>query len=180
MPEKLDEGILYYRAKGDATGAVVVGAILVAFAWIVLTRDGLGGIPFSKDLVAMSTYLALPLGVVLFLANLPHVLARGPTMAAGEGGITILFTPRPVGLIRWTAINGFLSFKHQGKWYLGIVLEDPEETLMPYKGTLAPVVARFGPREAHLKIHGKMLDDEMQAIVADLEEMRRVRSWRAA
>jgi hypothetical protein len=42
------------------------------------------------------------------------------------------------------------------------------------------VVARFGPREAHLKIHGKMLDDEMQAIVADLEEMRRVRSWRAA
>lgn len=180
MSEDLDTEVVYYRAKGDAIGALIVGAILTVFAWIVLTQDGFLGIPFSKDLTVMSTYLALPLGIVLMLANLWHVIASGPTMVAGERGVSLLFTGRPVGVIPWAAINGFLAFKHQGKWYLGITLEDPEDTLEPFRGHLSRVVGRFGPPEAHLRIHEKMLDDPIHLIIKDLEEMRRLRSWRAA
>jgi hypothetical protein len=127
----------------------------------------------------MSTYLALPLGGVLFLANLPHVLSRRPTVIATDDGLTILFTKKPIGLIRWTSINGFRGFKHNGRWYLGIALEDPEDVLAPFRGHLSPVVGRFGPADAVLKIKGKMLDDEMMMVVHDLEERRRLRSWRA-
>lgn len=180
MPEKLEDGIIYYRGKGDALGSVIVGAILMVFTWIVLTQNDLHGIPFSTDLRVMATYLALPLGAVLFLANLPHVLSRRPTMIASDDGLTILFTGKPIGLIRWTSINGFRGFRHNGQWYLGIVLENPEDVLAPFRGHLAPVMARFGPPEAVLKIKGKMLDDEMETVVHDLEERRRLRSWRAA
>jgi hypothetical protein len=179
MPEKLEDGIIYYRGKGDALGSVIVGAILVVFSWIVLTMNDLHGIPFSDDLKVMSTYLALPLGAVLFLANLRHVLSRRPTVIATDDGITILFTKKPIGLIRWTSIEGFRGFRHNGQWYLGIMLEDPEDVLAPFRGHLSPVMARFGPPEAVLKIKGKMLDDEMNTVVHDLEERRRLRSWRA-
>jgi len=178
MPNRLENGVIYYRAKGDAAGAVIVGAILIAFAGMVHTREGIGGIPFSADLTAMATYLALPLGIVLMLANFRHLFARGATLAADDTGLSILYTKRPLGLIPWTAINGFSTFSHQGKWYLGITLEDPEITLEPFRGNLTPVIGRFGPKEAHLRIHEKMLDEDIDIVHAELEEMRHIRSWR--
>ena len=123
MPDKKDTGITYYRSKPDAYGALSVGCLLLAFALLVLTRDGVWGIGFSKDLVVMSTYLALPLGVVLVLANIGHVVSTDPTMVAGKDGIYLLFTRRPVGPIRWAEINGFMAFRHQGKQHLGITFE---------------------------------------------------------
>ena len=79
MPDKNEAEIVYYRAKADASGALAVGCILLAFALLVLTQDSILGIGFSKDLIMMSTYLALPLGLVLVLANIRHILAKGPT-----------------------------------------------------------------------------------------------------
>ncbi|MHA1528689.1 MAG: hypothetical protein ACTSVG_06690 [Alphaproteobacteria bacterium] len=178
MPEKAGTEIVYYRSKADEAGALVVGGILLAFAFVVLTQDGVGGIGFSKDLVVMSTYLALPLGVVMVLANIRHLVSRGPTMVVGKEGISVLFTRQPVGPIRWSEITGFTQFKHQGKWILGVTLDDPVRTLAPHKGRISALLARAGPAAAHVKIHGRMLDDEMEQVVRDLEEMRQLYSWR--
>jgi hypothetical protein len=82
--------------------------------------------------------------------------------------------------IHWAEIAEFMLFQHQGKWILGIKLEEPARTLEPYKGNISAFVRRGGPAAAHVKIHGKMLDDTMEMIVQDLEEMRQVYSWRAA
>jgi hypothetical protein len=103
MPDRNEAEIVYYRAKSDASGALAVGCILLAFALLVLTQDSIAGIGFSKDLVVMSTYLALPLGVVLILANIRHIMAKGPTMVAMKDGITVLFTDQRVGPLHWTA-----------------------------------------------------------------------------
>ena len=178
MPEKEDIGIIYYRSKSHASGALSVGCILLAFALLVLTQDGVWGIEFSKDLVVMTTYLALPLAVVLVLANIGHVVYTGPTMVAGKDGISVLFTRRPVGPINWAEITGFTAFKHQGKHHLGITFEDPLQTLAPIKEDVSALVRRKGPKAAHLKIDGKMLDDDMETIVSDLEGLRQVYSWR--
>ena len=162
MPDKEDTGIIYYRSKSDASGALSVGCILLAFALLVLTQDGVFGIGFSKDLVVMSTYLALPLAVVLVLANIGHVVSTGPTVVAGKDGIHLLFTRRPVGPIRWAEINGFMAFRHQGKWHLGITFEDPLQTLAPIK---EDVTALFEGLE---EFAGKsLLDDD--TTVASIE-----------
>jgi hypothetical protein len=179
MPDRNEAEIVYYRAKSDASGALAVGCILLAFALLVLTQDSIAGIGFSKDLVVMSTYLALPLGVVLILANIRHIMAKGPTMVAMKDGITVLFTDQRVGPLHWTAITGFKAFRHQGKYHLGITFENPKQVLYPYKDYISDLVKRKGPKTAHLKIDGKMLDDDMDAIVSDLEEMRQLFSWRA-
>ncbi len=126
----------------------------------------------------MSTYLALPLGVVMVLVNIRHVMSKGPTMVAGKEGISVLFTRRPVGPINWAEINGFTAFKHQGKHHLGITFENPLQTLAPIKEDVSALVRRKGPKAAHLKIDGKMLDDDMETIVSDLEGLRQVYSWR--
>ena len=180
MPEKADTGIVYYRSKADASGALAIGCILLAFALLVLTQGGVGGISFSRDLVMMSTYLALPLGVVMVLVNIGHVVSTGSTVVAGKAGITVLFTREPMGTIGWPEINGFTPFKHQGKWILGITLENPARTLALHEVHKSVLLRRGGPATAHIKIHGKMLDDDMEQIVRDLEEMRQVYSWRAA
>ncbi|MFQ5565305.1 MAG: hypothetical protein ACE5EU_02980 [Paracoccaceae bacterium] len=179
MPEKADTEIVYYRSKSDASGALAVGCILLGFAALVLTRDSIGGIGFSKDLVMMATYLALPLGVVMVLANIRHVLAKGPTMVAGKEGITVLFTPQPVGPIHWSEITGFTPFRRQGKWVLGIGLDNPGRTITPYSRHISSLLRRGGPAAAHIRVHGKMLDDDMKNIVRDLEEMLQLYSWRA-
>lgn len=179
MPDKDEAEIVYYRAKSDASGALAVGCILLAFALLVLTQDSIWGIGFSKDLVVMSTYLALPLGAVLVLANIRHILAKGPTMVAMKDGITVLFTDQRVGPLHWTAITGFKAFKHQGKYHLGITFEDPVQALYPYKDHVSALVNRKGPKTAHLKIDGKMMDDDIDTIVSDLETMRQLFSWRA-
>jgi hypothetical protein len=121
----------------------------------------------------------LPLAVVLVLANIGHVVSTGPTVVAGKDGISVLFTRRPVGPIRWAEIAGFTAFKHQGKHHLGITFEDPLQTLSPIKDDVSALVRRKGPKAAHLKIDGKMLDDDMETIVSDLEGLRQVYSWRA-
>lgn len=180
MPDRLKDGIIYYRAKGGALGALVTGALLLVFTWIVLTQEGIAGIPFSRGLPVMSTYLALPVGSVLVLANLQHALDRGPTLVADEDGITILFTRRPIGVIRWTEIARLRPVKRQGRWHLGVVLEDPEFSLSEYRDLLGSLLGRVGPADAHLKIDGKMLDDEVTNVVRDLEEMQRRNSWRSA
>ena len=182
MPDKDEAEIVYYRAKSDASGALAVGCILLAFALLVLTQDSIAGIGFSKDLVVMSTYLALPLGVVLVLANIRHIMAKGPTMVAMKDGITVLFTDQRVGPLHWTAITGFKAFKafkHQGKYHLGITFENPTQALYHHKDHISDLVRRKGPKTAHLKIDGKMLDDDMETIVSDLEAMRQLVSWRA-
>ncbi len=180
MPEKAGTGVVYYRSKSDASGALAIGCILLGFALLVLTQDGIGGISFSRDLVVMSTYLALPLGAVMILVNIGHVVSTGSTVVVGKEGITVLFTREPVGPIGWSEINGFTPFKHQGKWILGITLENPAQTLALHKVRKSVLLRRAGPATAHIKIHGKMLDDDMEQIVQDLEEMRQVYSWRAA
>ena len=48
-----------------------------------------------------------------------------------------------------------------------------------FQTSLAPLVRRRGPNAAHLKIEGKMLGDNLKQVVADLEELRTVYSWRA-
>ena len=179
MPDKVETGIIYYRSKSDAFGALAVGCILLVFALLVLTQDEIGGISFSKDLVAMSTYLALPLGVVMVLVNIGHVVAKGATVVAGKEGIIVVFTREPVGPFRWSEIAGFAPYKHQGKWILGVTLENPELTFHRHRGHISPLRRRGGPAAAHIKIHGKMLDDDMKKIVLDLEEMRQLNSWLA-
>ena len=179
MPERSDTEIIYYRSKSDAAGAFIVGCILLAFALLVLTQDSVGGIGFSSDLVVMSIYLALPLGMIIVLANIKHLVSKGASLVAGKEGISVLFTRRPVGPIHWTQIDGLMSFQHQGKWVLGIKLENPAQILEPYKDHISPLLRRGGPKDVHLKIKGNMLDDTMEIIVQDLEEMRQLYSWRA-
>ena len=179
MPEKVDGKIVFYRSKADQIGAIAVGCLLLLIAIPALTLDSIGGIRFSKDLVVMSTYLGAPLGVVLILANIRHVLAKGPTMIGGKEGITMLFTDPPAGPLHWAEIKGFLLFRHQGKQHLGITFENPGLTLTPFQKSLTPLVRRKGPNAAHLKIEGRMLGDNMKKVMADLEEMRTIYSWRA-
>ena len=179
MPDKEDIGTIYYRSKSDAVGALAVGCILLVFALLVLTQDEIEGISFSEGLVAMSTYLALPLGVVMVLVNIRHVVSKGPTVVAGKEGIIVVFTREPVGPFRWSEIAGFKPFKHQGKWILGITLENPDLTFHRHKGHLSPLRRRGGPAEAHIRIHGKMLDGDVKKIAGDLEEMRQLYSWLA-
>lgn len=178
MPDKEDAGIIYYRSKAAASGALAAGCILLAFAMLVLTQDSVLGIGFSEDLVVMSTYVALPLAVVLVLANIGHVVSTGPTMVAGKDGITVLFTRRPVGPINWAEITGFTAFKHRGKHHLGITFEDPLQTLSPIKEEVSALIRRKGPKAAHLKIDANMLDDDMETVVSDLEGLRQIYSWR--
>jgi hypothetical protein len=179
MAERLDTGIIYYRSKADAFGALVVGCLLLGFAAVVLTQDSVFGIGFSQDLIMLCTYWALPIGGVLLLANIRHAVARGATVVAGKDGITVLFTPRPFGPIRWSEITGFTSFQHRGKWFLGITLEDPLRTLRPIEEAAKPLLENIGPKAAHLHIPGKMMDDYMAMIETELEELRQVHSWRA-
>jgi hypothetical protein len=178
MAEKLDDGIIYYRSKSDAYGALVVGCLLLGFAAVVLTQDSVFGFGFSQDLIMLSTYWALPIGVVLLLANIRHAVARGPTVVAAKDGITVLFTPQPLGPVRWSEIAGFTSFRHQGKWFLGITLEDPLRTLTPIREAAKPLLKNIGPKAAHLNIPGKMMDDYMVSIESELGEMRQVHAWR--
>jgi hypothetical protein len=179
MSEKIDGKIIFYRTKADEIGAIVVGCLLLLIAIPALTLDSIGSIRFSKDLVVMSTYLGAPLGVVLILANIRHVMAKGPTMAGDGKGITLLFTDPPAGPLHWAEIKGFLIFRHQGKQHLGITFENPELSLTPFKKSLSPLVRRKGPNAAHLKIEGRMLGDNMKKVIADLEEMHAIYSWRA-
>jgi hypothetical protein len=178
MPEKLDNGIVYFRSKSDAIGALVVGCLLLAIAVPALTLDSIFGIRFSNDLVMMSTYLALPLGLVLILANIRHILANGPTLFADKEGITMLFTPEPTGPLNWARISGFRAFRHQGKQHLGISLEEPRRTLLPFKKTIRAVLWSKRPKSVHLRVDGKMLDDDVDTVVQELEEMRQIYSWR--
>jgi hypothetical protein len=179
MSIRTDGQLIYHRSKLRDTGAIILGAFLLALAAVVLTRDEVAGIRFSPDLVAMTRWLALPVGVALLLGHISHFVARGPTLVADGDGLTILFTRRPVGVIRWTDINGFTSFRHQGRPVLGITLEDPKRVLAPFRDDLHVLVRRAGPRAAHVSIDGNMLDDPMKTVLHDLEEMRRVYSWRA-
>ena len=179
MPEKVEDGIVYFRSKSDAIGALVVGCLLLAIAVPAITLDSIWGIRFSNDLVMMSTYLGLPLGLVLILANTRHILANGPTLFADKEGITMLFTPEPTGPLHWARINGFRSFMHQGKRHLGISLEEPHRTLLPFKNTIRAVLWRKRPKSVHLRVDGKMLDTNIDAVVQELEEMRQIYSWRA-
>jgi hypothetical protein len=144
-----------------------------------VTLDSLWGVPFSNDLVMMSTYLGLPLGLVLILANIRHALANGPTLFADKEGITMLFTPTPTGPLHWARITGFRAFRHQGKRHLGISVEEPRQTLLPFKKTIRKVLWLKRPKEVHLRVDGKMLDDDVDTVVKDLEEMRQIYSWRA-
>jgi hypothetical protein len=178
MTERSHNGIIYYRSKSDAYGALIVGCLLLGCATIALTQESVGGIGFSQDFIMLSTYWALPIGVVLVLANIKHAYMVGPTVVAGKDGITILFTPEPIGPVRWSEISGFISFRHQGKWFLGIALEDPLQTLTPIKDYSKPLLRNIGPKAAHLKIAGKMMDDYMASIESELNEMRQVYTWR--
>jgi hypothetical protein len=175
----MEGGIVYYRSKSDATGAIVVGCLLLAIAVLALTLDSIGGIRFSKDLVMMSAYLSLPLGVVLILANIRHLLSRGPTLVAAKEGITLLFTREAVGPLHWSRITAFRAFRHQGKRHLGISFEEPREALSPFKNFIRPVLWRKRPKGVHLRVEGKMLDDNIDTVVKELEEMRQIYSWRA-
>jgi len=177
MPEKHDDGIIYYRAKGDAIGSVVVGFLLLILAVLTLTQEGIGGIPFSRDLQTMGTFLALPLGLVLVLANALHAVAKGPTVVAGEEGIVVLYTPQPVGPIRWAEIRGFTRFRSNGNPCLGIVLEDPEYTIQLHREEFAPLIRLARGKKAHLGIRGKMLDAPLPAVLRDLDELRQVQTW---
>lgn len=178
MPERSDGRIVYHRSKGDAAGAMVIGCVLLVIAVPAMTMDSIGGIGFSRDMVMMSTYLALPLGVVLVLVNIRHLLTRGPTLLANKEGITILFTDPPAGPLHWAEIREFRSFWHQGKRHLGIGFGDPAQSLSPYMRSVAALVRRKGPKRAHLKIDGKMLDSNIKTVVSELEEMRQIHSWR--
>ena len=178
MAEKLDNGIIYYRSKSDAYGGLVVGCLLLGIAAVVLTQDSVWGIGFSQDLIMLCTYWALPIGVVLLLANIRHAVATGPTVVAGKDGITVLFTHQPFGPIRWSEITGFTSFQHQGKWFLGITLENPLQTLRPIEEAAAPLLKGIGPKAAHLNIPGAMMNDYMVSIESELEELRQVHTWR--
>ncbi|HUS56370.1 MAG TPA: hypothetical protein VMY41_20460 [Thermohalobaculum sp.] len=179
MVEKLDSGIIYYRSKSDSIGGLVVGLILLGFAAVVLTQGSIFGIGFSQDLKMLSTYWALPIGVVLLLVNIKHTRATGPTVVAAKNGITLRFTSNPVGPIAWSEIKGFTSFQYRGKWYLGVTLVDPAKTLTPMKDDVLPLVRTIGPKKAHLTIPGAMMDDYMTSIERELDELRQIHTWRA-
>jgi hypothetical protein len=178
MSEKADGKVVFYRSKGDQIGALAVGCLLLGIAVPSMSLESVGGIRISRDLMVMSTYLALPLSVVLILANVRHVFDRGPTVAADKNGVTLLFTDPPAGPFPWAEIKGFMVFRRQGKRHLGITFEDPYLTLTPFKGTLAPMIKSRGPKAAHLKIDGKMVDSNIKQVVADLEEQLQIYSWR--
>ena len=178
MPERLNPGIIYYRGKAEAIGALLIGFVLLGCGIIAVTTGEIGGFRFSRDLAMMSTYLALPLGVVLILANIRHIVARGATVTAGKDGITILYTDRPVGPLRWAVITALKPLRHQGKLHLGISLEDPAGTLYPWRDVVAPLMWKPGKKTVHMKVDGKMLDDNIRRIVAELDEMRQIYSWR--
>ena len=178
MPELEPDGVIYYRGKGDAIGAVVVGLILLVFTAIVLTQNDFAGIPFSADLTMLATYIALPLGAVLILFHIWHALGRGPTMAAGKEGITVLYTDKAIGPIRWAEIKAFKVFRRNGQPFLGITLEDPAQSLYPYREIGLPLINGGGPKDAHMKVKGKMLDEETYSVAERLEEMRLVHSWK--
>ena len=179
MPERIDGTIVYYRSKSEASGATAVGCMLLAFATLVLTQEGVAGIRFSTDLVAMSTYLALPLGAVLVLANIRHLIYNGRTMIADKVGITLIFTPQAAGPVHWTEIDGFITFWRQGRQRLGITLIEPVQSLDTLGNAVYPLINRRRPKAAHLMIEGKMLNDNVEAAARDLDEMRQIYSWRA-
>jgi hypothetical protein len=178
MAEKLDNGIIYYRSKSDAIGALIVAGLLLGIAAVVLTQDSVFGIGFSPSMVMLCTYWALPIGVILVLVNIKHATAVGPTVVAGKEGITLLYMPTKVGPLRWAEIAGFTSFRHQGKWFLGITFENPLQSLTPIKDDAKTLLKRIGPKAAHLSIPGAMMNDYMVSIETDLEEMRHIYSWR--
>jgi hypothetical protein len=157
---------------------LIVGCLLLGIAVVVLTQDSVFGIGFSQDLIMLCTYWAVPIGVILLSVNIRHAIARGPTVVAARAGITVLFTPQPVGPFQWDEITGFTSFQHQGKWFLGITLDDALQTLTPIKEYAKPLVKSIGPKAAHLSIPGKMLDEYIAMVETELEEMRLVHSWR--
>ncbi|NIP74701.1 MAG: hypothetical protein GTN90_01365 [Xanthomonadales bacterium] len=178
MPDIETDGVIYYRGKFNAALSVSLGVLLLGIAAVVLTQDQVAGIPFSQDLKMLATYLALPLGAVMVLAHVRHVLRRGPTVVAGKEGITVLYTPKAVGPIRWAEISGFKPFRHNGNPYLGITLDNPAMTLYPFREIGRPLVKGLGPKDAHLELKGKMMDDSVGHIAKNLEEMRLVHSWK--
>lgn len=178
MPEFEQDGVIYYRGKGEAIVSIAVGLALLALGVSVLTQDQVAGIPFSTDLTVMGTYLALPLGVVLVLAHIRHAMGKGPTMVAGTEGITVLYTPKPVGPINWAEVKGFKMFRRNGMPFLGITLEDPARSLYTYREIGLPLITGRGPKDAHVMVKGKMLDENTVAVAERLEEMRLVHSWK--
>jgi hypothetical protein len=178
MAEKSDSGIIYERARSGAVGAVVVGFALLAFAIVVLTQDGIGGIAFSADLRTMAVYLALPLAVALFLGHAHHAVLRGPTVIAAKDGLTVLFTKPPVGPIGWAEIKRVVPFRSNGRPCVGLVLEDPAHTRLIHRQSLAPLLRVARRKKPHLGIQAKMLNDPLPTVIRDLEEMRQRYSWR--
>lgn len=179
MPQRLESGIIFFRAKTGAYLSLACGALLVAFAYVVLTREGIFGVPFARSLQMMATYSALPFGAVLFLANVKRALMMGPTLTADDQAIDILCTKKPVGPIAWSEINGFVPVRHQMQTHLGIMLDDPERVLRPYIEFVSPLIPDYGPKTVHLVIPGDMIDMPVRKAVRELEEMRRAYSWRA-
>ncbi len=178
MPDIETDGVIYYRGKANAALSVLIGLLLLGIAAVVLTQDQVGGIPFSQDLKMLARFLALPLGLVMVAAHIWHVARRGPTVVAGKEGITVLYTPKAVGPIRWAEIASFKPFRHNGNPYLGITLDNPSMTLYPFREIGRPLVKGLGPKEAHLELKGKMMDDNVGRIAKNLEEMRLVHSWK--
>lgn len=178
MPEIEQDGVIYYRGKSGAIVSVIVGLVLLGLGATVLTQDQVAGIPFSTDLTMMATYLALPLGAVLVLAHIWHAMGKGPTMVAGTEGVTVLYTPKPIGPIRWAEIKGFRVFRRNGLPFLGITLEEPAQSLYPYREIGTPLITGRGPKDAHMMVKGKMLDEDADKVAIRLEEMRLVHSWK--
>jgi len=178
MAEKSDYGIIYARWRTGAFGAAAVGIGLIAFAAIVVTRNGIAGIPFSVDLQTMAIYLALPLGGALLLGHAHHAVRREPTVVADKDGITVLYTKPPVGPIRWAEIQRFVPFRSNGRPCVGMVLEDAEHTRSLHRQNLAPLIRVARRKRAHLGIPAKMMNDRLPVIIRDLEEMRQRYTWR--
>ena len=65
-----------------------------------------------------------------------------------------------------------------GHDYLGVTLDNPAMTLYPYRDEPVPLLKGKGPKHAHLKLKGKMLDDYMENVAEDLEAMRLVHTWK--
>jgi hypothetical protein len=179
MSVQSDSIVIYHRSKAIAIGLVLMGYGMLVLAYLVLTEGQVGGLHFSRDMAVMSTWLLLPLGLVLIAAHTRHAVSAGPTVSAGPEGVTIHFASRGTILLQWPEIKAFRPFTHQGRWQLGIVLEDPKSTLPAFAERKSMLINRHGSREIHLAIEGRMLDQTVHTVAHDLEEMRQIHSWRA-
>ena len=180
MAEKSDYGIIYHRSKTGAYGAIGAAFALFAFVFVVLTRDGVGGVPFSTDLRTMAVYLALPFAVALLLGHVHHAVSKGPTVVASKDGITVLYTKLPVGPIRWAEIKQSVPLRSNGRPCVGVVLDDVEHMFSLHRQGLVPMIRAARRKRAHLGISGKMLDEPLPTVIRELEEMRQRYLWRRA